>query len=459
MLCLLMGRAWAAGFDAPQTGSMDSGPLTADGAALFHNPALLARLTRPTVMFGLGAVAGRARVRRVRRGAYGFADQLDLVVPEAPGGIDPARTGEAEPVVATPVAPLGDVFAAVPVGPAAFGLGAYVPYAAVLSWPRDGAQRFALQDAQLIVSHLAAGGAVGLGKLSIGASAAWVVGLGELARVQDFAGLRYFEDLYEQPPIGQTTDLGRRAPSGVREQDVLARDFALRRGASSGLTFGLGAALDLGAVRVAASYAHGSNVTFRGRFSLDLDDPLFTNDLAPLGLRYPPVVRGDGSFSIATPRRYRLGIAGHLERTELRLATTLADWRRYDATRLELVSEGFEQPALGLGDTVPVEIARRWQPSLAVDVAVRRPSWLAGVGYDSPASPDDTVDAASIDGHRLSARGGTRLEIDETLSLWLGGRVQGIVPRRVTTSDHDLANGRYGLWLASVAVHLTYEAR
>ncbi|MEO0605828.1 MAG: outer membrane protein transport protein, partial [Myxococcota bacterium] len=348
LLPILASLTHASGFDAPQVGSVDSGPLTADPAAVVYNPALLARLDRPTLLVGAGLVAGRARYRRERRGTYGFADDLVLTVPDE---ADPTRTGLADPIGATPVAPLGDLFAATPLGPAALGLGVSVPYAAVLAYPDDGAQRFALQRTSLLVGQLSLGAAVATGPLSVGATIDTVLGSGSLARVQDFAGLEFFSDVVESPPLSQPNDFGRQAPSDVREQDVLGRDIALR-GLAVHATFGAGIALDLGRSRLAASYAHGSPVVFRGRFALDLDDPVFTNDLAPFGLQYPPQVEGDSDFSVATPRRLRLGLATALgDDRELRLTVTGSDWTRYAATDIELVSPDLAQPALGLSDT------------------------------------------------------------------------------------------------------------
>ncbi|MEM6930047.1 MAG: hypothetical protein AAF602_24120, partial [Myxococcota bacterium] len=78
LLPVSISLAQASGFDAPQVGSVDSGPLTADPAAVVYNPALLAHLDRPAVLLGAGLVAGRARYRRDRRGRYGFADELVL---------------------------------------------------------------------------------------------------------------------------------------------------------------------------------------------------------------------------------------------------------------------------------------------------------------------------------------------------------------------------------------------
>lgn len=455
---LLTTVSLAAGLDAPQVGSVDSGPLTADPAALFYNPALLAHVRSPAIMAGGGLVVGRASYTRQRLGGYAPADELTLTSPQL-GELDPSRSGAADPVAAYPVAPVGDLFAAAPVGPLTVGFGAFVPYAAVLAWPRDGDQRFALQDTSVIVSNLTAGVGARLGPLSVGGTVGYQLGFGEISRVQDLAGLEYFNGVFGDPPIGQANEFGRAAPSTVREQDTLGRPFAVRRGVSHDLVVHAGVALELGDVLLSGSYSTGSKVEFKGPFSLDMDDAFFTNDVSPYGLEYPRLVTGDGSFSVGVPHRVRLGAALQLGDIQAGLSGSWSDWSTYDATRLTLVSDGFVQEDLGLDDTVPVEVPRRWQPSVGAELSVRHPRFTAAVGYQSPAAPAETLDAASVDGHRLLARGGARLPLAETLGLWLGGNLQGILPRDVTNSDHDLGNGRYTLVIGTLSAHLTYAAR
>jgi long-chain fatty acid transport protein len=76
------------------------------------------------------------------------------------------------------------------------------------------------------------------------------------------------------------------------------------------------------------------------------------------------------------------------------------------------------------------------------------------VGYQSPASPDSTIDVASPDGHRLIGGLGAVYSLSESVALSADVRLQGILPRTVTTSDHDLGNGRYTLFIAAAGGHL-----
>jgi long-chain fatty acid transport protein len=78
----------------------------------------------------------------------------------------------------------------------------------------------------------------------------------------------------------------------------------------------------------------------------------------------------------------------------------------------------------------------------------------ATLGYMSSASPDKTVDTASPDGNRLIGGIGGGFNVTERVALYGDARFQGILPRTVTTSDYDLGNGTYKLFLATIAGHL-----
>ena len=70
------------------------------------------------------------------------------------------------------------------------------------------------------------------------------------------------------------------------------------------------------------------------------------------------------------------------------------------------------------------------------------------------ASPDKTVDTASPDGNRLIGGIGGGINLSERVALYADARFQGILPRKVTTSDYDLGNGTYKLFIATIAGHL-----
>lgn len=462
-LLLASGAAHASGLDVPGVGPLGSGPTSGDAAATWFNPAMLTELAQPELLFGAGIVAGQISYQRDRRAAYPFADGLVLADPVPEADLDPSKQGLADPVGATPFSPWGNLFIAGPVYRDRLFLGGSlsVPYAAPVSWPADGAQRWALQEAQILVPHatLAIAGTPHPA-FRIGASVSYVLGLASLSRTQDFAGLDLLGDALRDPPVNQPNDFGETAPSTVREQDVLARPFLYRNGLAHGVSFSAGlAARPHERVWIAASYEHGARLDFEGSFQLDLDDPFFTDDLASNGLAFPARVEGEGTLGFRLPHRVRAGLGVQLtDRVRLDLLGEGVLWSTVDVFSLELRSPDLAQPELGIPDRASASVARRWvnaaHATVRVSTAVGRGTVIAEVGYQSPASPDATVDASSPDGHRLTGGLGGTVLARERVRVHLDGRIQAIVPRVVTTSDFDLANGRYDLWLASLAIHV-----
>ena len=98
-------------------------------------------------------------------------------------------------------------------------------------------------------------------------------------------------------------------------------------------------------------------------------------------------------------------------------------------------------------DTVWIEGSARYRLG-------RRLLVSAAAGYQSPASPDETIDVASPDGHRIIGGLGGVLDVSDAVALSADVRLQGILPRTVSASDNDLGNGTYSLFIAAVGGHL-----
>jgi long-chain fatty acid transport protein len=456
-------RTYASGLDAPIVGSGQSGPVTADPAAIHWNPGALGAIEGFEVFAGAGVVAGRAEYKRQWRGTYLAPDLLRLRGPASSADIDSNKSGWASPVVATPIAPLGGVFLAAPItSHFVVGLGAYVPYAASLDYPDDGAQRFRLQQAFILASHVAASVAVRLGAgLSIGGSVQWVSGVATFKKVQDFAEVDEFRSAFANPPISQANDFGANAPSDVRELDVLARPISIQDAVSQGISFNAGIFhRSSPSFRWGLSYQHGARMNYRGRFAIDLNEPFFTRYLAPQGLKYPPLVKGDAEIEFRLPRRLTAGAGMTLSpRLSLDGFVSYVFYSDVDAFVVTTHSPQLAQPALGLGPSVRVLLPRAWRDTITLETNVRinlTDSLLVSgtAGYQSPTSPDATIDAASVDGHRFVGGVGGVLRLTRWLDVHADARVQGILPRAVTTSQNDVANGRYSLLVGYVGSHL-----
>lgn len=462
-LALWAGPAAASGFDAPNVGSQLSGPVTRDAAAVHHNPGQLGYLARPELSFGLGVIVGAVGYERQRRGAYQYEDNLDFAEPIDPENLDPSKTGTASKASAVPVGPVFDVFVAIPAIPErlTFGLGVYIPYAAILDLPHDGAQRFQAQSVSLISAHATLSAGLKLHDvISIGAGVSYVLSYMQLSKVQDFAAVDTFAEGLAQDPISQDNDFGVTAPSTVRELGVLARQIDIERGLSHGVSFNAGVALrPTDKLDLALVYQHGSKVRLDGRFTLNMDDEFFTQDLAAQGLQYSPVVQGDAHIEFSLPKRLTLG-AGYWIHDKFSLdgLVSYVFWQDFDEIAIRLSSPGLAQPTLGIGDVVDQGLVRDWKGTVHTELWGRiRPidrlvvSVLAG--YQSSASPDSTVDMASPDGNRLIFGAGVGWTFSETFSLFGDFEGQALIPREVVASDFDLGNGRYNLFIGSLSVH------
>jgi long-chain fatty acid transport protein len=461
--------AHASGIDVPQIGSTFSSPTTADAAALYWNPGMLGFVQKGEAMLTLGVVGGFVGYQRDRLGDYQYEDSLQFAEPIDPAYIDPSKTG-AYPRVSSPIfSPNAGAFVAAPVlkDRLTLGFGAYAPYAAPLKFPANGAQKYALQEAFIAVANVSFGMAVKVHRrVSLGASVSYVLGIAQLKRIQDFAAVDLFGDALARPPINQPNDFGADAPSTVRELDVLARPFALTDGYSHNATFNVAiAANPVDKLWLGLTYDHGSRLNLNGKFQLDMNDEFFTQDLAAQGIRFPPLVSGKAKLSFRLPKRVMVGVAYDITK-KLRIDTNLAYvfWSDLDAFVIELDSPGLAQPEVGIPSTTKVALARNWKGTVHAEVSVRgtlgkreRVRLSGTLGYHSSASPDSTIDVASPDGNRLLGAVGFAYAINERVAFMADGEVQGILPRTVTISDYDLANGTYQLVIGGVHLHVVVK--
>jgi long-chain fatty acid transport protein len=455
------GAARGSGLDAPIVGSGQSGPTTTDAAAIHWNPAALTGIGGMELFGGAGLVVGRAGYQRNRRGTYQTPDTLRYKAPLPPEYANPSARGWAEPVGATPIAPTGNLFFAAPVldNRMALGLGVYIPYAAALDFPANGAQSWQLRQAFITAAFVTGSVAMRvLPNLSLGAGVSYVGGFASLSKAQDFASLGEFNSAFES--FEQSNDFGPRAPTEVRELDVLSRSMSITNAISHGASFNAGLLYEpTPALRLGLTYQHSAAMRYRGRFALDMNDPFFTQDLAAQGLRYKPLVEGDAEIAFTLPKRVTAG-AGYqaTERFSVDGFVSYVFYSDVDAFVVTTSSPDLAQPKLGIGNTVKVELPRDWNDTVWVEARgryafTRALAVSATLGYQSPASPDETIDVSSLDGHRLIGGVGAAVQATRWLSLHGDARVQGIMPRTVTTSAYDLGNGRYTLFVAYAGGH------
>ena len=457
----------ASGLDTPQVGSQGSSPVTADAAAVHWNPGQLGFIGQGAVDFGAGLIVGRIGHQRDRLGQYQYEDNLAFADPIPPEDLDPTKTGPARAVGATALGPTFDVFVASPLlaDRVVIGGGVYVPYAAILEFPKNGPNRFALQSINLVSLHTTLSLAVKVHeRVSIGARATYVFSYLELSKVQDFGAVDLLRDALAGEPIGQQNDFGSDAPSTVRELDVMALPISVQRAVSHSPSFNVGLAVQAtDRVNIGFVYQHGSRLRFRGDFQLNMEDDFFTQDLAAQGLRYPALVRGQAEVQMRLPKRITAGVGiDATEKVRIDAWASYVTYQDFDVIDIRLQSPDLAQPELGVGSVADQPLVRDWKGTVHVEAAPRiqvtdRVRVNTLVGYHSPASPDSTVDLASPDGHRIVFGGGVDVGLTPRWSLLADLEGQAIVPRTVSTSTYDLGNGRYDLVLAQLGVHARYR--
>jgi long-chain fatty acid transport protein len=459
----LPGVSQASGFDAPQVGSAQSGPVSNDAAATWWNPARLGFSSSTELLPGLGFIIGRIGYQRELLGQYQRADNLDFAEPISAADIDPSKTGPQQRVQHGLLEPAFDVFFATPLTRERLvaGAGVSIPYAAALSLPREGPQRFAGESLFLAAPHATLALAFRATEmLSLGAGVSYVLGHLSLSRTQDFAALDTFGQGLARPPIALDNDLGANAPSSVRELDVLARPLKIDEALAHGISFHLGAALQpTRKLALGLVYHHGARLRFRGKFRLDMRDDFFTQDLASQGLQFAPIVTGRAAIQIGLPQRITLG-AGYLlaRRFALDGFVSYVFYQSLDRIRIRFESPGLAQPALGFGDSVEQDLIRNWTGAVVTEVNGRidvsdELRLSLTVGYHSPASPDATIDVLSLDGQRVILGAGMALRCSESAVLLADFETQFILPRHVTSSDFDLGNGTYQLAVGAFMLH------
>jgi long-chain fatty acid transport protein len=457
------GVARASGFDAPTLGSAQSGPVAKDAAATWWNPARLTALDKTELQVGLGVIVGSVGYQRDIRSAHQYADNLDFAAPVAQEDLDPNKFGRQQKVRSIPVGPAIDAYVAIPAirDRLVIGVGVGIPYVAVLDFPQAGTQRFAGQSILLATPHTTLAMAVKLHRvISIGAGISYVLGTLSLSKVQDFGEVDTFGQSLSQPPIGQDNDFGADAPPEVRELDVLARPVEIRSAFAHGVSFNAGIALQpTDKLAIALTYHHGARMTFRGKFTLDMDDDFFTQDLAAQGLQYPAIVKGKAEVRIRLPKRITLGAGYQItDRFALDGFVSYVTYQDFDRIRIRFSSPDLAQPALGIGNNVDQNLVRNWKGTVNTEINGRiaaTKKLLVSVtgGYNSPASPDSTLDVFSPDGHRLIVGTGIVYRFTERAALLADLEAQFLVPRTNTGSAFDLGNGKYNLFLAAATLH------
>lgn len=450
---LFPASASGSGLSPPWVGHVWSGPATADAAATFWNPAMLSAVRKARVEGNMELVVPYLNYTRERRGTYQREDGLKFALPLDAADIDRSKTGVAAQSISpeNTIIPAGSMFGAIPLHErVTLGLGFFGLAGAIIKFPDTGPGRWQLQEASLLALGIPV--AVGVrvtDKLRLGLGMYYVSGRVGLRKVADLAATDLLGSALKNPPINQPNDFGASAPTGVRELSVLSRPFTLRDATAHVATFSFGAAYDFTKdLTVGLTYIHRVPLKLKGRFALDMNDDFFTQDLASQGLRYPAIVEGDAYVEFPLPSTIKAGLGWQVSpKFRLQLMMEYFHYSDVENFLVTLKSPQLAQPSLKVGEVVKFNEPRKWRNTvgaLATGIYSLTKNIDLGMtaGYQSSASPDETVDLASPDGDKLLFSWAARLtagRVDFTAALhW-----HHVLTRHVTNSDFDRANGTY----------------
>lgn len=461
--------ASAQGLSTPTVGIGTSTAVSADPTAVYFNPAMQAfQRGRTHLLLGGTLVVGDIRYQRDYRAVYQQPDSLDFETPIDPSMIDPSKHGYQSTVQTNPVALAPQGFGTFQLGHHSVvgGFGIYSPYAAILDFSPSGPQRFQLQKATIMAVYFTPTIAWRpVDWFSIGAGVSYVLGYAELSRIQDFATLNDVGQALANPPISQPNSFGTSAPPEVRELDVMARPFVMRNGWSNSATFHVGMAFQpTEKMRLGLVYQHSAKMHFDGTFQLDMNDDFFTQDLASQGLQYKPIVSGDATLGFTLPRILRFAASYDLTRkVGVALEVDYTFWSQVDAFVVTARSPDLAQPAVGIPDQTTIRLARNWHDTIGIDGVLRfspgsgKTTLWGRFGFRQSAVPNSTIDVASPDGNRFVGDLGGSIRLSDDVSLIGDLGIQAITKRTVVSSNYDVANGIYQLFLFTGGLNLRVD--
>ncbi|HTJ84640.1 MAG TPA: outer membrane protein transport protein [Polyangiaceae bacterium] len=397
----LTQSASASGFSTARFGGEHGHPTTDNPTAIYYNPAGLAEDTPGWEKKDWRLkffIDGNLALRWA--GWTHAASASDSEPDDAKG----ANSGQADlfNVAAAPFA--GASFQYKDLG---IGLGFYVPFGGASAWgkndafkdnkkyagPYDGVQRWHAIDGTIRSIYVSLGVAYDiLDRVSIGVS-------GNLV-------------------MNEVKTIRARNSDGSNDIDLEGRSLIDVSGITGSLGVGIIGEIEPEKVWIGFSYQSQPG------FGENTLEGTLTNFLA--GSREDPA---DIKFLQSLPDIYRLGVrARPIKDVELRVFGDVTNWSVMNRQCVipakqdtcDLNEDGSAKP----GDSTILQLARNWGPAFGVRVGgsywvVPEAELFLGVGYDSNAIPDSTLEPALTDFHKASLAGGARVTIGETFAAAL----------------------------------------
>jgi long-chain fatty acid transport protein len=402
-LCLLSGLAWTApalgaGFSTARFGGEHGNPITNNPTAVYYNPAGIAD-SEGIHVFLDGTLAFRS------------ATYAHAPAPTDDTSLEGANSGEATlfNVAAAPM--LG---ASAKIGDLALGLGVYVPFGGATAWDKNEAFDDTLENGQKRT-----GAEDGIQR--------WHAIEGSLLET-------YFTlaAAYKIPSIGLSLgvsgNLIRSTVQTLRARNASADNTLAVEGRSlldvSGIeaSFGVGALFEAMPKKlwIGASYTSRPNITGEETLEGTLKNRLVGQSSSPV----------DIALHQGFPDIARLGVRFvPKEGLELRLFGDFTRWSAMENQCLTDVGKECKitrkENEVGDGGSADIKwpnIARRWNDAFGVRAGLSywpapTAELFAGIGYDSNAIPDETLDPSVVDFDDIGVAVGGRFPIVKQLHL------------------------------------------
>lgn len=433
------GGAHASGFATARFGSEHGHPTTTNATAIYYNPAGIAE-SRGTHLY----VDGLFAIRRAT-----FEHSRAATDPEEPDDAEGANTGKAS-LLNFAAAPMAGVTTRI--SDFALGLGAYVPFGGATSWdqnddfddhptypgPVDGVQRWHSINGEIRTMYvtLAAAYQLGASGLSLGVAGNLIHSNIDTVRARTVLGTNNLdsEGRSQLDAAGWQASFALGAMyQAVRDTLWIGASYQARPNVSGGMSL-------KGTLR---NYFAGSPT----ETEIDIEQDL--PDIYRLGLRYRP----------------RIDL-------ELRLFGDLTRWSSLERHCIvqrgepcELNADGSAPETSGVIQNLP----RDWNDTFGVRAGASY--WFAphiegfaGLGFDSNAVPDETLEPTFMDADKLSVAAGARLELMQNVHLAASYLHVFYLPRDNTgtsrlaelepPSRSPDAGGEYRQWLGAVNVNV-----
>ncbi len=433
------GDAAAAGFATARFGGEHGNPTESNPTALYYNPGAIG-FSEGVHLYGDGSLA-------MRRNTWTHAKaQHDIAEPPGAEGANYGKATLFNVLGAPALAATGKI------GNLAFGGGVFVPFGGRATWDRnekfanspqfplaaDGVQRWHGIDGALTFLYLTAGAAYRIGPVSIGAS-------GNLI----FSSVR--------SRLAKTLTFGNNDISEEARSEV---DVSGRHG-----SFALGVLVEAipNKLWIGASYQAApalSEMKLKGTLTVT-QGPDTRVDQVDLHQHLPEIIRFGGRLR-PTPD------------LELRLFGDYTRWSRLEQQCVTLRDRpcGIKRDGSpGEGTGTITNLFRGWQDTFGVRAGASK--WLkpevelfAGVGFETAATPDTTLDPSLADANTISGALGGRFEIFER--LWLStsythvqyldrdntGKSILADPRVQPTTRRVDGGGKYTSWIGVLNVNV-----